>query len=187
MYGTASEHCILYQYLLFGAKNVFMGMVSSIPSSQPPPARQHTHVRQIQTESPYFLPKPQAPAPFTDYLGYFPSDPTFKDCPASNPHCAAAWGLMIIGSTNVHIFGAGLYNWFQDYTQPCVDTQDCQQRVVYVEESGNVWMYNLYTIGTAEMVNLHNTTPIMAKANTNTNEHPFTSIINAWLVVSTGE
>ncbi len=33
MYGTASEHCILYQYLLFGAKNVFMGMVSFRSSS----------------------------------------------------------------------------------------------------------------------------------------------------------
>jgi hypothetical protein len=48
-------------------------------------------------------------------------------------------------------------------------------------------MYNLYTIRTAEIVNLHNSTPIVAKDNTNTNKHPFTSIINAWLVVSTGK
>jgi hypothetical protein len=94
---------------------------------------------------------------------------------------------MIIGSTNVHIFGAGLYNWFQDYQQPCVDTQDCQQRVFYIERSGNVWMYNLYTIGTVEMVTPHGYLPVLAKPNTNTNEHPFTSIINAWLVASTGE
>lgn len=28
MYGTASEHSVLYQYQLYGAKNVFMGNVS---------------------------------------------------------------------------------------------------------------------------------------------------------------
>lgn len=27
LYGTASEHCVLYQYELFEAENVFMGMV----------------------------------------------------------------------------------------------------------------------------------------------------------------
>jgi len=93
---------------------------------------------------------------------------------------------MIYGSTNIHILGAGLYNWFQNYNQQCVDTQDCQQRVVSVEESGNVWLYNLYTIGTSEMVNLVGSNPILAKPNSNTNQHPFTSIINAWLVASTG-
>ncbi|KAJ8120637.1 hypothetical protein ONZ43_g2705 [Nemania bipapillata] len=169
MYGTASEHCVLYQYHVYGAENVFMGM--------------------IQTESPYYLPTPQAPAPFeiTLELEQFPGDPNFKECTGTNTHCAAAWGLMITGATNVQILGAGLYNWFQEYTQPCVDTQDCQQRVVWIEHSGNVWIYNLYTIGTSEMINYQDTTPIAAKDNTNTNEHPFTSIINAWLVASSGK
>ncbi|KAI0506327.1 hypothetical protein F5B22DRAFT_650887 [Xylaria bambusicola] len=143
----------------------------------------------IQTESPYYLPTPQAPAPFdiTLELEHFQGDPDFKECSSSNPHCAAAWGLMITGSTNVQILGAGLYNWYQDYTQPCVDTQDCQQRVVSIEHSGGVWIYNLYTIGTVEMVTYEDSTPIKAKTNTNTNEHPFTSVINAWLVVSAGK
>ncbi|ETS81736.1 hypothetical protein PFICI_06738 [Pestalotiopsis fici W106-1] len=169
MYATASEHCILYQYQLYGAENVYMGM--------------------IQTESPYFLPQPQAPAPFKNQLANspFPGDPDFSECTSDNPHCAAAWGIRIIGSTNVQILGAGLYNWFQEYTQPCVDSQDCQQRVANVIGSGNVWIYNLYTIGTVEMINLKDANPILSKDNTNTNEHPFTSIINAWLVASSGE
>lgn len=140
---------------------------------------------QIQTESPYYLPNPQAPEPFKE-VARFGGDPDFSDCASSNPHCAAAWGLYILGSTSIHVYGAGLYNWFQQYTQPCVDSQDCQQRVVNVRNSGQVWLYNIYTIGTVEMINHENDKPILAKPNTNTNIHPFTSVINAWLRASTG-
>ncbi|KAI8303634.1 exo-1,3-beta-D-glucanase [Colletotrichum sp. SAR11_59] len=166
LYGTASEHCVFYQYLLLGAQDVFMG--------------------NIQTESPYYLPKPKAPAPFTDQVGLFNGDPDFSECPESEPHCAAAWALMISGSTNVHIFGAGLYNWFDDYTQDCIDTQTCQKHLVHVEESGQIWFYNLYTIGSANMIDAEGSDPIPAKDNINTNEHPFTSVINAWLLSSSG-
>ena len=141
---------------------------------------------QIQTESPYYLPKPKAPAPFTDQVGLFNGDPDFSECPESEPHCAAAWALMISGSTNVHIFGAGLYNWFDDYTQDCIDTQTCQKHLVHVEESGQIWFYNLYTIGSANMIDAEGSDPIPAKDNINTNEHPFTSVINAWLLSSSG-
>lgn len=138
---------------------------------------------QIQTESPYFLPNPQAPAPFGDAVGLFSADPTFETCSdSSNPHCKAAWGLRIITSSNVHIFGAGLYNWFQAYTQQCVDSQDCQQSVVEIAASQSIWLYNLYTIGTVEMMNSHGKAPIKAKENTNLPAHPFTSIVNAWLL-----
>ncbi|OAR05731.1 hypothetical protein LLEC1_03459 [Akanthomyces lecanii] len=166
LYGTSSEHSVLYQYMIYGARNIVMSM--------------------IQTESPYYLPDPQAPAPFKDNLS-FRSDPDFSECDSSNPHCAAAWGLSIIGSTNVRVYGAGLYNWFQKYTQPCVDTQDCQQRVLKVEKSGQIFLYNVYTIGTVEMINHGSEKPVLAKANTNTNIHPYTSVVNAWLRASTGE
>jgi hypothetical protein len=79
MYGTASEHSIFYQYLIYGAKDIFMGMV--------------------QTESPYFYPNPQAPNPFTAEVGMFPGDPNFTDCPTGDEHCAAAYGLMLVGAT----------------------------------------------------------------------------------------
>ncbi|OAA70752.1 LysM domain protein [Akanthomyces lecanii RCEF 1005] len=127
-----------------------------------------------------------APAPFKESLS-FRSDPDFSECDSSNSHCAAAWGLSIIGSTNVRVYGPGLYNWFQKYTQPCVDTQDCQQRVPKVEKSGQILLYNVYTIGTVEMINHASDKPVLAKANTNTNIHPYTSVVNAWLRASTGE
>lgn len=114
------------------------------------------------------------------------SDPLFNDCPANDPNCKAAWGLRIVGSKNVHIFGAGLYNWFQDYVQPCVPLQNCQRRVVEVVGSGGIWFYNLYTIGTVEMINARGNQPITAKANTNQDIHPKASIINAWLLSAAG-
>ncbi|EGX93627.1 LysM domain protein [Cordyceps militaris CM01] len=165
LYGTSSEHSVLYQYMIHDASNVVMSM--------------------IQTESPYYLPDPRAPEPFKQ-VARFGGDPDFSDCASSGPHCAAAWGLYILGSTNIHVYGAGLYNWFQRYTQPCVDSQNCQQRVVNVRNSGQVWLYNIYTIGTVEMINHETDKPILAKPNTNTNIHPFTSVINAWLRASTG-
>ncbi|KAG4434978.1 hypothetical protein IFR05_009532 [Cadophora sp. M221] len=143
LYGTSSEHCVLYQYQLFDAKDIFLGMV-----------------------------------------GLFNGDPDFSDCNAvTSPHCAVSWGLRIVGSKNIHIAGAGLYNWFQAYIQPCVDAQDCAQRVVQILGS-SVWLYNLYTIGTVEMINTRSGTPVLAKDNTNKKEHPFTSIVNAWLLSS---
>ncbi|KAH6722001.1 exo-1,3-beta-D-glucanase [Leptodontidium sp. MPI-SDFR-AT-0119] len=161
LYGTSSEHAMLYQYQVSGARNLFMGM--------------------IQTESPYFAPAVTAPTPFKSAIGKFPNDPSFSDCPATSPKCSAPWGLRIVDSYNVQILGAGLYNWFYGaYSQACVDTQDCQQKVVSIESSTSIWLYNLYTIGTVEMLNA-GTAKVLAKDNTNTNEHPFTSIVTAWL------
>ncbi|PQK16327.1 hypothetical protein BB8028_0006g06470 [Beauveria bassiana] len=165
LYGTSSEHSVFYQYMIHEASNIVMSM--------------------IQTESPYYLPNPQAPEPFKE-VARFGGDPDFSDCSSSGPHCAAAWGLYILGSTNIHVYGAGLYNWFQRYTQLCVDSQDCQQRVVNIRNSGQVWLCNIYTIGTVEMINHEKNKPILAKPNTNTNVHPFTSVVNAWLLASTG-
>lgn len=64
MYGTASEHNVLYQYQLYGAQNLFMGM--------------------IQTESPYFQPKPAPPAPFGTTLGHFAGDIEPDACAAND-------------------------------------------------------------------------------------------------------
>jgi hypothetical protein len=80
LYGTASEHSIMYQYQLSQAQSIVMGM--------------------IQTESPYFQPSPKAPAPFT--AGVFSNDPIFEDCDANSLSCAMAWALRVIDSTTVY-------------------------------------------------------------------------------------
>jgi hypothetical protein len=97
LYGTSSEHAVLYQYEFFNAKNVLASM--------------------IQTESPYYQPKPSVPSPFENALGDMPGDPEFK-CTDEEP-CDSSWALRIINSTDIMVHGAGLYSWFNDYTRDC--------------------------------------------------------------------
>ncbi|KAF3162705.1 hypothetical protein TWF788_001795 [Orbilia oligospora] len=162
-YGTASEHSVLYQYQLQGAKNIFMGL--------------------IQTESPYFQPNPMAPAPFLPGLSLddangppnkkrslvirdgfdgdnrsssgpelsergdeegpsgqsLGSDPRFFDCLIEPKVCAVSWAIRFIRSEDVHIYGAGLYSWFQNYDQDCLSNSECQHNVAKIDgESKNL-------------------------------------------------
>ncbi|GFF99898.1 hypothetical protein IFM53868_10509 [Aspergillus udagawae] len=88
LYGTASEHSVLYQYQLSGAQNILMAM--------------------IQTKSPYFQPVPPAPAPFT--TGIFPNDPLFNDCLADSLTCGFSWAVRILNSSSIYMLGSGLYS-----------------------------------------------------------------------------
>ena len=103
LYGTASEHCVLYQYQLSDAKNILLVM--------------------IQTESPYFQSAPQAPNPFP--TGLFSNNPQFKDCDSGSDTCAVSWAVRIIDSSTVYILRSGLYSWFSKYDQACLVTENC--------------------------------------------------------------
>ncbi|GAB0132610.1 hypothetical protein EsDP_00001040 [Epichloe bromicola] len=155
LWGTASEHNILYQYQLSNAKNIFLGM--------------------IQTETPYYQPSPRAPAPFT--TGIFPNDPAFEDCSAADPRCAMAWALRIVNSTGIHVYSAGLYSFFSNYSQACLVSEDCQTSAVQIEQSSNVWIYSLATKAMKQMVSPVNSPATPAAANQN----GFVSSLVAWL------
>lgn len=155
LWGTASEHSTLYQYQLSNAKNILMAM--------------------IQTESPYFQPAPKAPQPFK--TGLFPHDPTFTNCTMTDTRCAVSWAVRLIDSTSVFILGSGLYSWFNQYSQECLKTEDCQTRGFDVQNSTDIWVYNLCTKGMIEMVSPLNTLPTYARENIN----GFLSSILAWL------
>ncbi|KID94680.1 LysM domain protein, partial [Metarhizium majus ARSEF 297] len=153
LWGTAVEHCVLYQYQISSASTILMSM--------------------IQTESPYFQPIPKAPFPFN--AGVFPNDPTFADC--SSLGCYSSWAVRIVDSTAVYILGAGLYSWFSDYKQDCLGTEDCQQAGFEVVQSYDIWVYNLCTKAIVEMVSPWLTAATMAKDNKN----GFLSSVVAWL------
>lgn len=155
LYGTASEHSTLYQYQLSGAQNILMGM--------------------IQTESPYYQPSPEAPVPFTP--GMFVNDPNFDDCKSDSTKCAVSWGVRIVESSSIWVLGTGIYSWFSDYSQDCLETNDCQQRAFGVEQSTDVWVYNLCTRAIVEMITPYKGTPTYAKDNMN----GLLSSILAWL------
>lgn len=102
----------------------------------------------IQTETPYFQPDPNALSPYT--IGAFPSDPTFDECGDSD--CTEAWALRILNSTDVYIYGAGLYSFFSNYDLSCNKQEQCQQSLIQTSFTQGLWIYNLATKGVVEMV-----------------------------------
>ncbi|KAF7342223.1 Glucan 1,3-beta-glucosidase [Mycena venus] len=85
--GTASEHHVIYQYAFHNTQNIYAGL--------------------IQTETPYFQPTPKPPTPFS-------LDSTYGDPASVN---LDAFGLVITNSYNIFVYGAGLYSFFQTYSQ----------------------------------------------------------------------
>ncbi|KAF3930376.1 hypothetical protein AA313_de0203128 [Arthrobotrys entomopaga] len=170
LYGSASEHNVLYQYQIQNSKNIFLGM--------------------IQTESPYFQGSaPPAPAPILNVTHEpaqnkfkrglfdrsfiddvydtvperklakraaqdFSYDPAFSNCVSSNPECSMSWALRILGSDEITIYGAGLYSWFQNYDQSCLASDKCQTVLAEIDDYSvyRTVIYNLITIGAQVMI-----------------------------------
>ncbi|TKA24520.1 hypothetical protein B0A50_06677 [Salinomyces thailandicus] len=131
LWGTASEHSVFYNYQFQSAGAVFAGF--------------------MQTETPYMQPTPLAPQPFAINTKY--GDPEFtvcRDVDGDATSCRDAWGLRIWDSKNILIHSAGLYSFFNDYTQECLATHSCQQNMVHIQNS-QVDMYALTTIGATNM------------------------------------
>ncbi|KAF8154413.1 exo-beta-1,3-glucanase [Crassisporium funariophilum] len=148
MVGTA-EHHVIYQYSLVGAANHYMGL--------------------IQTESPYYQPNPVAPAPFS-------LSTTFKDPALYSPN-PSAWGLSIKTSNNILIFGAGLYSFFDKYTQQCIDTRNCQAQMANIDSaSTNVNIYSLSTVASTQQFSVN----MVGVANQANNINGFASTVTSW-------
>ena len=127
LYGTASEHSVLYNYQLQNASSIYMGI--------------------IQSETPYFQTNPAAPAPFTLNT----QDPPFGSY--TDDQDKKAWGLRIVDSSDILIYGAGLYSFFQNYDQKCGAAQNCQNRMVSVEgTTSNLNLFGLSTKASVSMV-----------------------------------
>ncbi|PPQ77526.1 hypothetical protein CVT25_011323 [Psilocybe cyanescens] len=143
-----AEHHVLYQYNLANAKNHYMGL--------------------IQTESPYFQPNPAPPAPFT-------VNSAFHD-PPSAQGLSAAWALNVQTSTDIIVFGAGLYSFFQDFAQTCLDSNSCQSQILNVDTTSSVTIYSLSTVASTFQISVSQNGIINQSANTN----GFASTVTAW-------
>lgn len=158
--GTAVEHHVLYQYQLYGTKSIFMGF--------------------IQTETPYYQPSPNALVPFAPVADRF--DPDFANFCAGKPaSCNMAWGVRIVDSTDVLIYGAGLYSFFNNYSTECSDHADgvyneyCQAQIFGIDEGGpagatysgsTVSVLALSTIGSESMLDRNGASVARYDANT---------------------
>ncbi|KAL1953495.1 hypothetical protein VTO42DRAFT_2748 [Malbranchea cinnamomea] len=127
MYGTASEHNVLYNYQIQNAQNVYMAL--------------------IQVETPYYQANPDALVPFTPLPEW--NDPDFTNCTTQG--CKKAWGLRILQSTDIFLYGGGLYSFFENYDQTCLETESCQENMVQVECS-ETYLYGLSTKASTNMV-----------------------------------
>ncbi|KAI0724043.1 exo-beta-1,3-glucanase [Cerioporus squamosus] len=146
--GTGSEHHTLYQYNFVNAANHYMGL--------------------IQTETPYYQPVPAPPAPFSTNSAYH--DPTFSSSQTS------AWAVTITDSTDLIIFGAGLYSFYSNYDQACLDTANCQSQIFNIDSGSTVSVYALSTVGTTYMLSVGGQGVIPASANVN----GFASTATSW-------
>lgn len=91
--GTSVEHHDLYQYQFANTKNTYMGI--------------------IQSETAYWQPNPKAGVVTPMVEGW--NDPDFvKSCAGVSGNCAAGWGLRVVESKSILVYGAGLYSFFQN-------------------------------------------------------------------------
>lgn len=145
--GHGSEHFTLYQYQLVNTKDIWMG--------------------QAQTETPYYQPNPAAPAPFNTVNAAL-SDPDFDvDCPAGAANatigetglaapCRMAWAMRVLGSTNIKVYGAGFYSFFNNWSTNCSVRENasrCQARIFTLDDAVSaVEVYGLDIVAAISMV-----------------------------------
>ncbi|KIK21024.1 glycoside hydrolase family 55 protein [Pisolithus microcarpus 441] len=117
--GTA-EHAAIYQYNLHGAESHWIGFA--------------------QTETPYYQPVPQAPAPYSINKKY--ADPTFEGT------LGRAWALYVQQSWSITLFGGGFYSFFQNYSTACLANVSCQDQIFNIDAASTIQVYGLSTVGT---------------------------------------
>lgn len=71
----------------------------------------------------------------------------------------------------------GIYSWFSRYSQDCLKTESCQDRAFEIEQSSNIWIYNLCTKAIKEMISPTESAPTYARDNKN----GFLSSVLAWV------
>ncbi|GJJ08001.1 hypothetical protein Clacol_002208 [Clathrus columnatus] len=86
-------------------------------------------------------PSPAPPAPFEINSAF--NDPSFPN------GLTEAWALYIQQSSDILVYGAGLYSFFQDYTQDCLNdgVNNCQSQIVNVDSLSSASVYGLSTLG----------------------------------------
>lgn len=144
LYGTSSEHSQLYNYQIANAKDIWLGS--------------------IQTETAYMQANPNAlDGGFTPNAAY--GDPDFASC--TTDACKKTWGLRILDSQDVYMYGAGMYSFFENYRQQCLDTESCQENMVDIQCSDDVWLYGVSTKASVNMVNVNGQSQAVGLENDN--------------------
>lgn len=138
LWGGASEHFLLYQYQMLKARNVL--------------------IAHSQTESPYFLGEGQ---PLPQELVHVDAtrwgDPRWcrDEQGVMDSYDARSWGMRVVESTSTVVIGAGLYSFFDAYSQKKLDARQCQRALLSIEGSGTqIDLINVNTIGVQSMLDV---------------------------------
>ena len=138
LYGTAVEHHAVYEYQIVDSTDIVIGF--------------------MQTETAYYQPNPRASLPFPYRADW--KDPGFTPACATDGTTCSGYGLRIVDSRNISIYGAGLYSFFRNYNKTCLVPNAvqgrCQKRIFSVEgvssgKTKDISVYNLNTIGVEKM------------------------------------
>lgn len=146
MYGSASEHSILYQYNVVNADNIFICLAQTETAYF-----QGTGREVASAEEPLSLQAYQDPN-FNLSSSQSSSSP-FQD--PSDPYENRGLGMRIANSTNVFVYGAGFYSFFDNYDQSQVSARRSQKMILWLQDlkdDANVWVLNLNTVGVEKMV-----------------------------------
>ncbi|KAF8310410.1 hypothetical protein DL93DRAFT_2099469 [Clavulina sp. PMI_390] len=88
-----------------------------------------------------------------------------------------AWAFYVQTSSNIYAYGVNLYSFFNNYSQDCLDTYNCQQANFGIDTSStSVYVYNLNTVASSYLVYVGST----GVAPATTNLDGFTSNIGLW-------
>jgi glucan 1,3-beta-glucosidase len=138
LWASGVEHHALYQYQFNNAQNIFAGF--------------------IQTETPYYMPSPDArnqPYGRSDAF----SDPDYNAACPPGAICDA-YGLRIANAKNVMIYGGGLYSFFKNYDVSCSSPDApngarlCQNQIFSIEGDSSVQWFALNQVGAEQMVTI---------------------------------
>ncbi|KAJ4306229.1 hypothetical protein N0V88_001027 [Collariella sp. IMI 366227] len=143
--GTSFEHCVLYQYSLRNAANLYIG--------------------QQQTEAPYWQGQgtvARAPEPWVVNGTY--GDPDFGNCKTQEgmegeDRCYRAWGMRMVQPRDVVIHGSAMWSFFNRmddnmWSDPqCMKTGGfCQMNMVWVEGARRTWWFGVSSKSTENLV-----------------------------------
>jgi glucan 1,3-beta-glucosidase len=125
----------MYNYQFVNASNVYMG--------------------HIQQETAYYEGNPNSLGTiFVPQAAW--NDPTYSNCVQTN--CARTWGLRLVNSSSIFMYGGGLYNFFENWsTTSCLGTESCQERMVDIENCTDIYLWALSTKGSQFMISYQGT------------------------------
>ena len=144
LYGTSFEHSVLYNYqvLISLPCLTISNLIAQFAHGS------NVYAGHLQTETAYFQANPNSLQPFTPQDTY--TDPTFSDC--VTPNCYKTWGMRIVNCSYVITYGSGFYSFFDNYDQQCLDTESCQEGIIDVINSTDIYLWAASTKASSFMV-----------------------------------